>query len=97
MAETSEPVEVSAWDDEWQYVVIWGTHDAESAGDAYRSYLAGCGFKPGDDEYSPDADRPEFYQGMVRLWTDAKDGEDYLDRFTEPGDGRVPYMFGSLT
>lgn len=87
---------VMAWDDEWQRAVVMGTHDPEAARKAYRTFLDECGFKPGDDEYDPRADQIEFYEGMDKRWTFPKDEEEPFDLFTESGEGRVPYMFGSL-
>jgi hypothetical protein len=87
----------SAWDTEDSDVVIYGTHGVRDARAAYQKYLAECGFKISDDEYSPEADSLAFYEGMRKLWTEPKDEEEPFDHFTEPGDGRVPWMYGSLS
>ncbi len=92
----TENTGVTAWDNEDAYVIVYGTHNPVVAGEKYRAYLAECGFKPGDEEYVPEADDPEFYEGMQRLWTDPKDDEQPFDTFAEPGEGREPYMVGSL-
>lgn len=91
---------ITAWDDEDANIIVQGTHDAEQAMAAYQKYLTECGFKPGDEEYHEDADTLAFYEGMKKLWTGpppADDSEEYyFDAFEESGDGRTPYLVGSL-
>lgn len=88
----------AAWDDEDANVVVYGTHNPEFARALYVSYLTECGFADGDEEWSERADDITFYdEEMTKLWTLPKDGDDdAFDQFTEPGDGRVPYMWGSF-
>lgn len=93
---------VVAWDTEDSDVIIQGTHDPVEAKAAYTKYLQEVGFKPGDEEYSEQADSLSFYEGMKKLWTGPPPegiggDEDYLlDQFTEPGEDRTPYLVGAL-
>lgn len=87
----------AAWDDEDANVVVYGTHDAAEGKALYTAYLTKNAWSPGDEEWAERANDTAFYdEEMTKLWTLPKSDDDAFDQFTEPGDGRVPYMWGSF-
>lgn len=86
----------AAWDDEDANVVVYGTHDAAEGKALYTAYLTENTWSPGDEEWDERADDINFYEGFARCWTLPKDDDAALDQFTEPGEGREPYMWASF-
>ena len=88
--------QVTAWDDENSNVIIYGTHDAKEAMDAFHAYYRECGFTPESDEWDEQLNDLSFFEDMARLWTEPKGEEVPFDTLKEPAPGLDPYMVGSL-
>lgn len=82
----------TAWDDENGYIIVYGTHDPIIAQETHIEYLRECGFKPGDEEWTPETSNIAFYEGMSKLWTYPKAEEQPFDLFKESRTSAHPYM-----